>query len=354
MVTREVWTGGLLRFPRFLRLLAERIDSEAKAGRAEMKSLLYEEMRMRDIVVGVLVGVVLFAVRYYGERVVWPRVFWRYGRRTQKKLAENLYYWVYYSLAFGYFMTYVWPAAEWRVNLLDGGENVVRGLLDPYPPRMTEAEKGYYVQAWGFYGSAAVFLLLLDTRRSDFWEHVLHHAVTLGMVGMSYSYGYVRAGMLILGLHDVGDVFLYLAKFVHYLGYKGWDTLVFAAFAVTFYVTRLLMFARMVHVIGVETLQEVIEDPTFNEWLKYWDTYLAHWLFFVICLGTLLVLHCFWFSLILKMIYREVFLGSKVSDAGDIRSDDEDDDGEEYPSPEEQNLDDGFNDLDEIQKPKSQ
>lgn len=278
---------------------------------------------MKDVRLALVLAAVFLVFRIFLQRHAVEQLFAGYSARVRKKLGENLYYCVFYVSAFGYFLGWVVPGMEWGVNLLDGSVSVVRNVIHPFPPEMREVERVHYALAGGFYVSAMVFLIVFDTRRSDFGELVLHHVVTLGMVVMSYGYGYVRAGMLILALHDVGDIFLYLAKFVHYLGYKGWDTVVFAIFAVTFYVTRLMMFSRMVYTITIETLQVLVEEGGFNEWAKHYDTYLLHYIFFVVSLGTLLFLHCFWFALILKMIYRELALGKKVSDSGDIRSDDE-------------------------------
>lgn len=318
--------GGLLRFPRFLRAVVDTIKQEQEGRNEELPSLLYKGMRLRDAQLALALAVVFLALRLYLERRLVKQLFASHNARTRKKLCENLYYCVYYIGAFTFYLGAVLPGMEWGVNLLDGSVSMVRKLIHPFPPDMRQVERVYYAIAGGFYTSAMAFLLLFDTRRSDFGELLLHHVVTLGMVVMSYAYGYVRAGILILAMHDVGDIFLYMAKFVHYLGFKGLDTALFAVFAVTFYVTRLLMFSRMVFTICVETLQVLVEEGGFNEWAKYFDTFFLHYLFFSGSLITLLLLHCFWFTLILKMIYRELALGKRVSDSGDIRSDDEDED----------------------------
>lgn len=334
-----------MRLPRFLRAVLSAIKSQQEFRTADAPDLLNPEIRTSDIVMASVIAVALFSLRVTLERVVFPRVFARFGKGTRSKISENLFYSTYYTATFLYFALILIPQADWRVNLLSNSTSVVRKLIHPFPPPMNDAEHFYYSQSMGFYASAAAFLILFDGRRSDFGELILHHTVTIGLVGMSYAYGYVRAGIIIIALHDVGDIFLYSAKCIHYLGYSGPDTALFAVFSVIFYVTRLVMFSRMVFTIFIETFQVVIVEPSFNRWVMFYDTYLLHYVFFVLFLGTLLFLHCFWFGLILKMIHREVFLGKKVTEQGDIRSDGEDED-EDDPK----DAEDDF--LDDIQKEK--
>lgn len=342
-------TGGLLRLPRFLRNLLSAIKSEQEFRMADAPSLFYPEVRLSDIVTATVIAISIFSFRVTLERVVFPRVFARFTKRSRSKLSENLFYSVYYSASFLYFALVVLPQAHWSANLLSNSTNVVRSLIHPFPPPMNDAEHFFYSQSMGFYASAITFLILFDGRRSDFAELILHHAVTIGLVGMSYAYGYVRSGIIIIALHDVGDIFLYSAKFIHYLGFAGVDTAMFAVFTGVFYITRLVMFSRMVHTIFIETFQVVVAEPSFNRWMMFYDTYLVHYVFFVVCLSTLLFLHCFWMALILKMIYREVVLGKKVTDEGDIRSDSEDED-EPDPKDDEDNF---LDDKDDIQKKRS-
>lgn len=333
-------SGGLRRLPAFLRDLTAAVASESAPRAAARPALLNPHARWDVLLVALACSVLFLAARLLLNRVLAPRLFAHRGPKLHPKLAENLFYTVYYALAFAFYAAVVRPAVDWRVDLLDGtrGFNVLRAVVEPMPPPMVQAEQLYYAQAAGFYLSATVFLVMFDSRRSDFGEFLVHHAVTLGLIGISYAYGYVRAGVVVLALHDAADIFLYAAKLVHYLGFAGWDTMLFSVFAAAFYGTRLVMFPRLVYAAAVETLQLVIERPSFNAWARWFDIYLWHYACFAGLLGTLQVLHCFWFALVLKMVYREVFLGKKITEVGDIRSDDEGD-GEDAGEEEEE---DGF------------
>lgn len=246
--------------------------------------------------------------------------------KDRSKLAESIFYTCHYVVAFSFFAIVLWPNELWIRDLNPfSNKPIVLNIFDPYPPPTNILVDMYYMHALGFYMAALVFLMVYDSRRSDYNVLMLHHLVTLLLVTVSYYYNYVRAGVIILALHDLGDIFLYLATTLHKLGYAGADTFVFGIFAVVFYVSRLAALPRVNYGVMIESLSRVIADPTFNNWAMYFERALLHLALFGILLNTLVLLHCYWFTLILRMIYREVFLGRKISDEGDIRSDDEDD-----------------------------
>lgn len=347
-MSRALATGGILRFPRFCQLVIQVMRNEqAHRIYSAEPTLLGSYIRFSDVSTGVVLAVVLLVFRITLQTKILPRIF---GSRSQKlvsKLTEDLFYAFYYVAAFTYFQFVVLGNSTWSFNLLSNGSKVVQDLLHPFPPPLNEFERWYYIQASGFYLSATVFLLAFDSRRSDFSQLIIHHIVTIGMIAMSYLYGYVRVGMVVLGLHDLGDIFLYSSKFLHHMGVKHIDVALFAIFAITFYFTRLVMYSRIVHAVTVETLQTLVQDPSFNQWAIFYDTYLPHYFFFVFALLTLLILQCFWFTLILRLIGAELFFGKKISDQGDIRS--EDGDEEERPQDIDEILGD---DHPNIKKPK--
>jgi uncharacterized membrane protein len=131
---------------------------------------------------------------------------------------------------------------------------------------------------------------------------------------------YTRVGVTIMLLHDFADVFLESAKVFNYSSKaKGheWAKIVcdvlFGIFAITFFVTRLVLYPVFV-------IRSVLfEAPGFFgiDWLGYW--------LFASLLLVLQGLHIFWFYLIARMLVRLFTTGIEK----DERSDDED---EEDPS----------------------
>lgn len=316
--------GILLRFTGFYREFLNTVSIEMEKRTAnELPELISPEVRLQDFGISIAFALLLLAARIGLENLISKRVT-KLGARNQRRLTENTFYTAYYLMAFSFYRLVVVPSVDWSTPLFTNKNEIISNMLTPYPAPMNMAERIYYIQAGGYYVSVMFFLILFDPRRSDFLELMLHHFVTLGLVVGSYLFGYVRMGMVILALHDIGDIFLYGAKAVHYLGYAGWDTALFAVFAVTFYITRLVMYSRLVYAILFESMQTVVRNPAVCSWAKFYDTYFWHHIFFSAFMCTLLVLHCFWYALVLRMVHREVFMGKKISEEGDIRSDDED------------------------------
>lgn len=326
----ELTTGGLLRFPRFLRDVEAAIRSQqVHRNLTDTTTLLNPHIRVQDLWITLLFACVFLIVRIGLTRVVVPRIFKCSSVRKVSKLSENFCYSVYYICSSAFYFFVVRPNASYSFHLLSNHSSVVRDLLNPFPPPMEFVEHIYYAQACGFYLSASIFLIFLDARLKDFFQMALHHFVTLSLIVISYLYGYVRVGTVVIMLHDAGDIFLYSAKLFHYLGTSGVDTFLFACFAIVFYITRLVMFSRIVHAVVFETLQTLVQEPTFNNWALFYDTYLPHYVVFAVLLGSLILLHCFWYTLVLRLIINELVYGKKVAESGDPRSDDDNDDEDE-------------------------
>lgn len=244
------------------------------------------------------------------------------SRKIAWKASENTFYAVFYviSLATGWM---VYQHESWKVNLF--APSCISAFWEHHPPVSSEF-RFYYLFELSYYVSCVLFLLFHDTKRKDFAEFFTHHVATISLIVLSYILGWMRLGLIILLLHDVGDVFLYSAKVMHYLAIHPWDIAVFAIFSVVFYVSRLFLFPRVILAVTVEPWIEVTRTPSSKpEWVANWGLHIAQMIGFALFLNTLLYLHCFWFFLILKMIRRE-FLTPRSKDlgSGDIRSDDED------------------------------
>jgi ceramide synthetase len=165
-------------------------------------------------------------------------------------------------------------------------------------------------------GSYLHQLMWTEVSRSDAMEMIVHHLTTILLIGLSYVTNYTRVGVTIMLLHDMADVFLESAKVFNYSskprGHE-WAKVVcdglFATFAFTFFVTRLIVYPAYV-------IRSVLfEAPTFFgvNWLGFW--------LFASLLVVLQGLHIFWFYLIARMLYRLFTTGIEK----DERSDDEDD-----------------------------
>ena len=153
--------------------------------------------------------------------------------------------------------------------------------------------------------------------RSDALEMILHHIITIILIVTSYLTNFTRIGCSILVLHDFGDIFLEVAKCFNYMtkvkAYKYFAQPItdstFSVFAVSFAITRLYIYPRYL----VYSL--LYEAP---EIMGMWSGY---WLFATMLTG-LQFLHVFWFILILRMVWKLIFVGECGQD---VRESDEED-----------------------------
>lgn len=97
-----------------------------------------------------------------------------------------------------------------------------------------------------------MFRVVFVNRRS-FNRVFLRHFVTIGLFLAGFLSGYVRVGIIVMVLHDAGDMFLYRAKALHYMGLAG--------LAVTFFVTKLVMYSHLVHAMSIESVISVSKTP---------------------------------------------------------------------------------------------
>jgi len=286
---------------------------------------LNPNLQLNDVYTMALSAVVLVALKLmflsFAEYKLFPSV----KQYVRGKLFENLFYTLFYIVSFSFG---VWTIRRedwhWRPFTNDGVD-IVESVFSPFPPEMSGLFKAYYATQTGYY-IGLLISIVVDTRRSDFRQYLLHHITTLTLMVVSFTFGMVRIGLCILLLHDLCDIFLHGTKAVHYCKLAGIDTFLFVIFAVCFFVCRLVAFPRLVWTVVVEVLIYCKDNPDFNNWVAYYDTYLPLWLIFSVLLCTLVLLNCFWMALILRIIHREVSGSGSITNDGDIRSDSEDED----------------------------
>ena len=248
------------------------------------------------------------------QRYLWSRKRNDFVSRKVSKFMEAFWRFLMYGVfcVIGYYTLFVPTVAPW---ILDTNQH-----WDQWPShRITAQVEFYYHVQLGAYLHQ---LLWTEVTRSDAVEMILHHLTTILLLVFSFITNHTRVGSSILLLHDSSDVFLESAKVFNYTSKaKGHDwakiccDIFFACFAVTFLVTRLVIFPRYI------IFSVFFEAPNHfgTEWAGFW--------FFCMLLVILQILHIFWFYLIAKMIYRLLSTGIEK----DERSDDDEDIGEDCP-----------------------
>ncbi|NXU56248.1 CERS2 synthase, partial [Turnix velox] len=190
----------------------------------------------------------------------------------------------------------------------------LREVWKGYPIQsMLPSQYWYYIIELSFYWSL-LFSIASDVKRKDFKEQVIHHVATIILISFSWFANYIRAGTLIMALHDSSDYLLESAKMFNYAGWRNTCNNIFIIFAAVFIITRLVILPFWImHCTVVYPLE--LYPPFFGYY------------FFNFMMVVLQVLHIFWAYLIIRMAHK--FITGKARVVEDERSDREETDNSE-------------------------
>lgn len=223
---------------------------------------------------------------------------------------------------------WIWPSALWFIGY-------TAGTVDHYSMRN---DLRFYYIAYGARYLQGIVSTLLEPKRKDFLEMMVHHFATVIVVGLSYSGGYVRVGLAIMCLLDFADVPLHIAKQCLYLAQDATPKkengpltknqcmqmladVWFVVFAVLFVVTRLGMYPYVVWAsIFEKSVVDCPPDAPSCAPMSWYDAreHVCCWL-----LVLLLILQIYWGWLLATAIKRLLVDGK----AEDVRSDSDSDVG---------------------------
>uniref|UniRef100_A0A9J8AUH0 Ceramide synthase 2b n=1 Tax=Cyprinus carpio carpio TaxID=630221 RepID=A0A9J8AUH0_CYPCA len=238
---------------------------------------------------------------------------WFRRRRNQdrpnllKKFCEASWRFAFYLLAFiGGLVALI--DKPWLYDL----EEMWKGF-----PTLTllPSQYWYYMLELGFYTSL-LFSVASDVKRKDFREQVIHHVATIMLISFSWCVNYIRAGTLIMFMHDSADYLLESAKMFNYARWKNACNYIFILFAAIFIVTRLIIFPfRIMYCTWVYPV--TLYPPFFGYY------------FFNGLLMVLLCLHIFWAALIIRLAFRFLSSNSSVEDERSDREETDESEEEE-------------------------
>ncbi|XP_063926825.1 ceramide synthase 6-like isoform X1 [Zophobas morio] len=218
---------------------------------------------------------------------------------TLTKFCENSWRCLYYTSSFVYGVVVLWNKPWlWSINECWNG----------FPHQSVTSDIWwYYMISMSFYWSLCVSQFF-DVKRKDFWQMFIHHIATIVLMCLSWVVNVFRIGSLVLVVHDSADIFLEAAKMAKYSGYQKVCDTIFGIFTVLWIVTRLGIYPFWI------IKNTSIDAP------KIVPMFPAYYIFnSLLCL--LLVLHCFWTYLILKIVANSLNAGKME---GDIRSSSDD------------------------------
>jgi hypothetical protein len=257
-------------------------------------------------------SVPMFIVFIILSLILKKRVFPRLGvalgisktnKKKQRKFANQLWLFCFYTgnTILGYIAQ---RDKKWFAVPLTFGN--VREMFVGFPSEPEPIFVLYYSTSFAFYTSE-LLSLFVETKRSDFMEYVVHHIATIILFVMSWGGRDHPMGSYVIFLHDASDIFLSLAKSLHYVNMEVAVNSCFAVFIAGFMLFRFYCLPTVL--VGCFYISPVMRKAAVNFYV------LAMLLFFVLQL-----LHVFWFYLILRIILR-LFNGVK----GDARSDSDND-----------------------------
>ncbi|XP_075883203.1 ceramide synthase 5-like [Nelusetta ayraudi] len=230
----------------------------------------------------------------------WFRVRRNQDRPSlQKKFCESMWRLTFYLGVFMYGMRHLW-ASSWMWD--------VRQCWHNYPFQSVSSEQyNYYVAELAFY-SSLMFSQFIDVKRKDFMIMLVHHLATILLITFSYTNNMIRAGTMVMCLHDASDIFLEAAKLANYAKYQRLCDGLFVLFSMSFFLARLVLYPFW-----------VVYTVLFDSW-EIIGPYRAWWLLNGLLL-VLQALHIIWFYLIARIAIKAIFKG-KVSkdDRSDIES----------------------------------
>ncbi|XP_026953582.1 ceramide synthase 2 isoform X5 [Orcinus orca] len=191
----------------------------------------------------------------------------------------------------------------------------MRKVWEGYPIQsVIPSQYWYYMIELSFYWSL-LFSIASDVKRKDFKEQIIHHVATIILISFSWFASYVRAGTLIMALHDSSDYLLESAKMFNYAGWKNTCNNIFIVFAIVFIITRLVILPFWI-------LHCTLVYP-----LELYPAFFGYY-FFNFMMGVLQLLHIFWAYLILRMAHKFI-TGKLVEDERSDREETESSEGEE-------------------------
>ena len=100
---------------------------------------------------------------------------------------------------------YVMRDEKWFPPVL-GGKGSLREAFLTLHDAPSDILKYYYFVQLGYHFHSLLYMVFFSPIRNDFIEMLLHHLVTLILIGGSYLANYCAIGALVAFTHDIGDV----------------------------------------------------------------------------------------------------------------------------------------------------
>ncbi|OMJ66585.1 hypothetical protein SteCoe_36521 [Stentor coeruleus] len=210
------------------------------------------------------------------------------AERLVKSIFKATYF--LFSTFFAYFIasnSYFMPASL-------GGTGEIHNLFKdtpyfshdglPYIRQYIIIQLGYHMHS--------LIVLITSKIRNDFMEMLLHHFVAIMLISLAYLMNYLPVSLLVLYSHDISDFFVSLSRFLVDTDLSLLKSVSFIFLVISWFYTRLIVFPFDL------IRASCYENPMINE--IYGIEVIT------VMLHVLLVLHAYWFVLLMKMLAKLV------------------------------------------------
>ncbi|KAK2798323.1 hypothetical protein FQN50_008879 [Emmonsiellopsis sp. PD_5] len=261
--------------------------------------------------------VLSFTREFLMQRVIrpWARYCGIKGKGKTSRFMEQVYTAIYFGI-FGPYGLYVMSRTDiWYFN--------TTAMFEGFPHKVHTADfKAYYLLEASYWAQQAIVLLLqLEKPRKDFKELVMHHIITLALIGLSYRFHFTYIGLAVYITHDVSDFFIATSKTLNYL-----DSPIIGPYFLMFICVWIYMrhYLNLRILWAVLTIFETVGPFELNWATQQYKCRLSQVITFGL-LAALQAINLFWLFLILRIAKNYVLSDVKR----DERSDNEDEDEED-------------------------
>jgi len=210
-----------------------------------------------------------------------------------QRFAAVLFKTIFYTMmtGVGYYLLKDEP---WFPAELGGDGDTSLTIIGWPVHNVSEGLRLYFIVQLAYKGHELLYLVSEGRSRNDWFEMAIHHTCTLLLMVLAWGLNWSRLAALVLFVHDAGDVFTYAIKVVVDTEKKSFIFVLYVAVLLAWGWTRLYVFPTLV------IRKAFVLGPDYVGASAY---------AFSALLSMLLVLHCYWYVLILQMGFKAANTG---------------------------------------------
>lgn len=221
------------------------------------------------------------------EKLVAKRYQGREREFKTEKIVDCTFKCCYYIFASG--LGYIAAKNSFFLSPYLGGKGSSDMMFTDFPyQRFEEIEliREYLIIQLGYH-TFSLLQHMYKEPKNDFIEMLLHHIMTVALVGLAYYMNYMTMSLLVLFCHDFSDVFGYLVRIFVDTEYKKLAVMWYICLLVSWFYLRLVVFPF--DLIRVAVYMNPVSHEIYG--LGIMGS----------MLHILLILHAYWFSLFIRM-----------------------------------------------------